>query len=343
MPRSAVALLVLLLLSLGVDARGQGKLEELEARMDELQSELDETTERIEELRAERDSVHHRIGEIELEIDRLDDRKSVLVERAEERADFLYRQGTAGMLEALVAAEDFGELLARVDLAARVSEQNNEVFYELSRDEEQLTALNAELEERQASLASTTEDLESVSEELLAKFDEVGDEYRELKKELAAARREAAAAAAAPDPSGGGSPPPMDTPKVSGSGLVCPVNGPVSFIDSWGAPRVGHTHVGVDMMADYGTPLVAITSGTVSSGYSSTGGNSIYLSGSDGNSYWYLHNQENLVTGGSVSRGQQIATEGDTGNAVGIPHVHFEYHPGGGGPVNPYPLVAGIC
>ena len=97
------------------------------------------------------------------------------------------------------------------------------------------------------------------------------------------------------------------------------------------------------MMAEYGTPLVAIVAGTLSSGWSDTGGNSLFLCGDDGNSYWYLHNQENLVTSGHVSAGQQIATVGDTGNAVGIPHVHFEYHPGGGGPVNPYPLVAAIC
>ena len=96
-------------------------------------------------------------------------------------------------------------------------------------------------------------------------------------------------------------------------------------------------------MADYGTPVVAIVSGTLSSGTSPTGGNMLFLSGDDGHSYWYLHNQENLITSGHVSVGQQIATVGDTGNAVGIPHVHFEYHPGGGGPVNPYPLLAGIC
>ena len=69
----------------------------------------------------------------------------------------------------------------------------------------------------------------------------------------------------------------------------------------------------------------------------------IFLSGDDGNQYWYMHNQENLVTGGHVSAGQQIATVGDTGNAVGTPHLHFEYHPGGGAPVNPYPVVAPIC
>jgi murein DD-endopeptidase MepM/ murein hydrolase activator NlpD len=69
----------------------------------------------------------------------------------------------------------------------------------------------------------------------------------------------------------------------------------------------------------------------------------IFLSGDDGNAYWYMHNQQNLVTSGHVSVGQQIATVGDTGNAVGTPHVHFEFHPGGGAAINPTPLVASLC
>ena len=343
--RGGLALVMLLLLSLGATARGQGSLAGLEARLDALQSDLDQTTAQLEELRTEQEDVREHIGEIELEIDRLDDRKSKLTERAVERANVLYRQGSVGMLEALVAAEDFGELLNRVDLAARVSEQGNEVFYRLDRDQEELTALNSELDDRRVRLGEATSDLEDAVDELHTKFEETGDEMEDLKKELAAARREAAAEEEAAAPTGGttgGGNPTADVP-VSGNGMTCPVNGPVSFIDSWGAPRDGHTHVGVDMMADYGTPLVAIVSGTVTSAYSSTGGNSIYFSGDDGNSYWYLHNQENLVTSGHVSAGQQIATVGDTGNATGIPHLHFEYHPGGGGPVNPYPLVASIC
>ena len=333
--------------SAAVGARGAGDLSDLQARMDEVQAELDATTARLEDLRTQRDVVRERISALELQIDRLDDRKDRLSEQAERRADFLYRQGSVGMFEALVTAEDFGELLDRVELTSQVAAQSNDVFYRLARDEEEVTALREELEERQRELGETTSDLEATAAELQDKFEEAADEYRELKEQLAAERREAAQAAAAPDPAApDAAPDPAPVPAAEGGGgggMACPVNGPVSFIDSWGAPRDGHTHVGVDMMADYGTPLVAIVSGTVSSGWSDSGGNMIFLSGEDGNSYWYLHNEQNLVTGGHVSVGQQIATVGDTGNAVGIPHLHFEYHPGGGGPVNPYPLVAGIC
>jgi murein DD-endopeptidase MepM/ murein hydrolase activator NlpD len=98
-------------------------------------------------------------------------------------------------------------------------------------------------------------------------------------------------------------------------------------------------------MAADGTPVVAITDGTITfAGYGDSAGNWIVLSGRDGNGYWYMHNRQNLKTSGSVQAGEQIATVGNTGNASGgAPHVHFEYHPGGGGPINPYPLLSQLC
>jgi membrane fusion protein, copper/silver efflux system len=49
------------------------------------------------------------------------------------------------------------------------------------------------------------------------------------------------------------------------------------------------------------------------------------------------------VTGERVRAGQPIGTNGDTGNARGTPHLHLEVHPGGGRPINPYPLVQRAC
>ena len=131
-------------------------------------------------------------------------------------------------------------------------------------------------------------------------------------------------------------PPPPPPPPGN---RVCPVHGPVSFVDSWGAPRSGgRTHQGVDMMAARGTPDVAIVSGTITQQYGSLQGNGVFLRGDDGNSYWYFHLDSYAGGPRRVAQGEVIGYVGTTGNADGgAPHTHFEYHPGGGAAVESVP------
>ena len=142
-------------------------------------------------------------------------------------------------------------------------------------------------------------------------------------------------------------PPPEPEPDVmtsSGGGIVCPVAGPVDFVDSWGAPRSGgRTHKGTDMMASSGIPTVAPVSGTVEHRSSSLGGLSWYVHGDDGTTYYgtHLSGYENQGAGW-VEAGTVIGYVGQSGNA-GSPHLHFEIQPGGGESINPYPTVAAAC
>ncbi len=138
---------------------------------------------------------------------------------------------------------------------------------------------------------------------------------------------------------GGGPLPPVD-------GKVCPVGRPNAFSDSWGAPRSGgRSHQGVDMFAAHGTPLYALEPGTVRASDNSLGGVSVHLAGSSGDAYYYAHMSERIVvTGQRVRAGEVLGAVGNTGNArFTPPHLHFQYHPGGGGPVNPTPLVTVLC
>lgn len=307
--------------------------------MDSIQGELDATTVKIEALRDETDQLTSEITAIEVRSEALQEEREGLMDDAVARANELYRSGSVDTLEVLFSSDDFSELADRAQLLSQVSLEDAGVFIRLSRTEAELEALNEDLLARRADLAANSDALAEENKRLQAQFREVASEYQNLRKKLAQAQTQSAPSA----PSGGGSAPQVNV-KVTGD-MTCPVAGPVSFVDSWGAPRAGHTHQGVDMMSNYGTPLVAIASGTPSYvAYDGSGGNMIFLDGDDGNSYWYMHNQENLVSVGQhVEVGEQIATVGDTGNAAGTPHVHFEFHPGGGAATNPYPLVSSLC
>ena len=92
------------------------------------------------------------------------------------------------------------------------------------------------------------------------------------------------------------------------------------------------------MIAPTGTPIYAVVSGSASFKHNNLGGLSVWLSGSDGNSYYYAHLDSFEGSSRSVSQGEVIGYVGSSGNAP-IPHLHFEVHPGGGSAVNPTPWV----
>jgi murein DD-endopeptidase MepM/ murein hydrolase activator NlpD len=140
---------------------------------------------------------------------------------------------------------------------------------------------------------------------------------------------------------GGGS---GTTPRMTGDGfvdqIICPVAGVSAYGDTWGAPRSGgRRHMGVDMIAPTGTPLQAVVSGTVVRKTNQLGGITIALFGDNGNRYYYAHMSAYEGEPGRVEQGQVVGRVGESGNATGIPHLHFEVRPGGGVNVNPYPSV----
>jgi murein DD-endopeptidase MepM/ murein hydrolase activator NlpD len=126
---------------------------------------------------------------------------------------------------------------------------------------------------------------------------------------------------------------------------TCPVNGPHNFINSWGFARSGgRRHQGVDVMAAIGTPVVAPVAGTVELADNSVGGKSFHLIGNDGN-YFYGTHLSRYGKSGAVKVGEVIGYVGDDGNARGIPHLHFEIHPGGRArpAISPFVDTAAVC
>lgn len=87
----------------------------------------------------------------------------------------------------------------------------------------------------------------------------------------------------------------------------------------------GNTHKGIDIACPTGTPIKAVMDGEVAyTGWQRGYGNVIILKHDHGIMTVYAHNNENLVIKGEkVQKGEKIATVGNTGNSTG-PHLHFE-------------------
>jgi murein DD-endopeptidase MepM/ murein hydrolase activator NlpD len=121
------------------------------------------------------------------------------------------------------------------------------------------------------------------------------------------------------------------------------------LIDSFGFPRMPgtpdeHWHEGIDIFAPAGAPLLATERGVVTRvGSGRLGGLTVWIKGESGAAWYYAHLQAHaagLHEGMLVEAGDLVGYVGNTGNAIGTPpHLHMEIHPGGGDPVNPYPLL----
>ncbi len=112
-----------------------------------------------------------------------------------------------------------------------------------------------------------------------------------------------------------------------------PVAGQHSYGDGIGAQRKGHTHQGQDVLAAFGTPVVAPLAGTIdTTGYqASAAGFYVVENADDGHAYFFAHCAHGTVSvtpGQAVSQGQELCHVGQTGDAT-APHLHFEEWVGG--------------
>lgn len=127
----------------------------------------------------------------------------------------------------------------------------------------------------------------------------------------------------------------IETLDIDTSKAICKVNGikiaavPVSgYISSrYGARssiRVS-THTGLDIAAPSGTPIKAISKGTVTcASYHKSYGYLVKIDHGNGVESWYAHTSKMYVkVGEKVKAGDTIAAVGNTGNSTG-PHLHLE-------------------
>jgi peptidoglycan LD-endopeptidase LytH len=360
-------------------AEARQELSTIQGRLDRAAEDLGALEVRIAQLEDEQTALEDRLRELDVEISDAEDRVSdrvrsiykhghvdpMMVLFTSEDPDEVL--GKAAVVVSLVREDRAVQENANARRAEAVAVANR---LQDNRDE-----LDAALAEQQAILAALEEDLARAQvlesrleqEHADAERRRAEEEERRKREEEARRQREAEQRAAeeraaeeraaeeravqqqarpAQQPSTTSSSSSSSGSSSGGSGgYACPMAKPHSFSDTWGAPRSGgRTHQGTDILGPRGAHIYAVTGGTVDiRGFGSSAGYWLILRGNDGTHYYYMHLDGYAVGSGPVSAGQLIGYNGDTGNATGTPHLHFEQHPGGGGPINPYPFLRSIC
>ncbi len=357
-------------------------LEELGEQREEAEGRASSLEERIEAHARRYDELESRVGRLEDdaatladEIEGLRGEYDELDELMSFRVREVFKHGSAlDPIAVFLASDEPSAALARAETVQRVVGSDRARAEVVSAARTRLEVAESELTERQHDLEEARREQSELGEALREDFAAAQAEIEDLTEaerderarlrrereearaaqeaaEQEAAEQEAAEQEAAEQETNSGSPsttaPDQTAAPSSGGGMVCPLDQPRHFIDSWGHSRSGgRAHRGTDIMGPLGIPVRAITSGVwdIQSPGRSAGLWAV-LRGDNGDHYWYMHLDSHTVADGArVSAGQQVGTNGSTGNATaGAEHVHFELHPGGGSAVNPYPLLRRVC
>jgi len=357
-----VAALAVTVLGIGLtvpgDAGAADPLDDAKARVAAARQRADEATARYDEAQSRHARITRELEELEAAIETARARAAVLAVAVERRAVTAYKNRGGG--DPLAGLGDDEPIIAarREKLLAEASATDNAAVDELADvhddleerradleqqrgdAEDALAAMGAEAQTLQAALNAAQQAQAQVEEQIrrLEAARQEAERQQAAREEAERQARERAASLPSPSPSRGPAP-------ATDATIVCPIRGPVSFIDSWHHPRPQGPPLGVDLMSPRGTPNVAVVSGEATMrGSGGRAGLGVALHGDDGNLYYYFHLDS--YEGGSrhVSQGEVIGYVGNTGDASGGPtHTHFEVHPGGGGAVNPYPYVRAVC
>ena len=355
---SAIAVALLLAWPSAVPAEAsEATLEAAQQEREAVEQRLDEVLARLDQLQAQTAQVEQRVAELRDAAAEYEQSATHASKLMEARVQDAYKRGRMPIALAFFSSGKVTEAVDRARVLALMAQRHSAdaetagaASLRADASADQVASAIEVLESHEAELAAAREDVQAALADAQAREEEI---RAEIAAEEAAAQARAARDRATRSQSTVAAPTTTATTTASAAtsvsgGIACPVGSPRSYSDTFGAPRSGgRSHMGTDILAPSGTPSYAYESGTIDRmSYSSLGGISLYMTGDSGNYYYYTHLSgyaASSAAGKRVAAGELIAYVGDTGNAAGIPHLHFEVMPGGGYNVNPYPYVLRAC
>jgi septal ring factor EnvC (AmiA/AmiB activator) len=317
--------------------------------------ELNTSRRRLQNLQRQRNQLDHQLDVTRTDLER--STQSMEMQRAQlaRRLRNIYKTGANRDLEFMLAAESFGQLLARWDYLVMVAEQDHVMLEDLRNRRDQVEAdrqrLELNLTEVRKNSNRTTSESQRLSklrtdrantvqtiqtqrqafEAAAAELEKTARSIQRLLAQLEKKRKEEEDRAKAQ----GREPQPYSGDFARGQGaLDWPLRGNVvgrfgnEVHPKWGTVTPNN---GLDIEAAIGTAVRAVAKGRVE--YTSddygTYGQMIILNHGDGYFTLYGHLSQILVSvGAEVAPGQTIARSGDSGSLKG-PILHFEIRKGG--------------
>jgi murein DD-endopeptidase MepM/ murein hydrolase activator NlpD len=312
----------------GADAVGRDPVTLAQQRLDSARAEATDISARISAAQTQQAKLEADIADAETRIPALRAKATELRTQVKARAAQLYVQrGASDAFESTMAAENAEDGLRAAHLTDAIGEQDLEAAAQLRDTATKLAAREAALKQQRADLEKTIAALAPLNDQLQQKLQVASALYDKVHALVVAGT-------------------PKQGSDVDSGATVCPVKGLVVFTDDFGELRGGGPHPGIDMPALTDTPVVAVTDGVWRHDVGGDGGNGAWLTGFDGNSYYYAHFSHYPDTPeGLVKAGDVIGFVGMTGNATG-PHLHFEIHrglPGQNPPVDPFATLLALC
>jgi peptidoglycan LD-endopeptidase LytH len=266
-------------------------------------------------------------AEAEAKIDDLERELARISETLNDRVAAAFMSGGASSLGAVLTSDSIQDATDRLQYTQSVVQGDADLATRVAVTAEELRRQEAQLRQAARQEARAVAELETQRAQIDERVQRLNDVVQELEAEAADARSFGLA---------GGS------VSITGTGAIqtCPVAGPTSFVDSFGDPRPGgRSHEGIDLIAAYGTPVVAVAPGTASTA-GSIGGLGVAVQHDSGGDWTFYAHLSSYGSLGRVSAGTVI---GYVGPANGVTHLHFEYHPAGGAAVNPYGALLAVC